>query len=642
MKFSFFLILFLIPITLYGQEDYTTHNKRAIEKFELAKRYYILRDLTKSSLELTEALEIDPEFIEAWLLLGQVQTDAGKLEESVIAYSKAVEIDPLFFPNVLFFLAENERKIGQYKDAKINYELFLALGGTKPELRDAALKAHASCDLAINSETNPVPFEPKNLGPNINTQYDEYWPSLSADEKMLVYTILLPIDYNNPAFTGNRQEDMYYSNFVNGEWQQAKPVGPPLNTPDNEGAQSISGNGMLMVFTACMRSDGNGLCDLYYSENHNGTWTIPRNIGPPVSTRYSEKQPALSSDGRTLYFSSDRPGGLGKYDLWISERQDDGSWTTPVNMGDSINTAEYDQSPFIHPDNKTLYFSSTGWPGMGGYDIFLARKVTDSTWSKPVNLGYPINTNHDEQGLIVNSGANMAYFSSNRLSNRGQDIFSFELYKDARPNRVSYMQGKVYDAETGQPLGASFELIDLKSSKTVIRSMSDPSTGEFLVVIPVDADYALNVNKPSYLFHSENFSFDQVYERTRPYFMDIGLKPIQVGEKITLRNVFYKTDSFALDSRSVVELDKVVNLLEINPSLVIEIGGHTDNTGSAEHNFALSEKRAESVVNYLLLKGINKSRISFKGYGMDQPVASNESEEGKAKNRRTELEILKK
>jgi len=331
-----------------------------------------------------------------------------------------------------------------------------------------------------------------------------------------------------------------------------------------------------MVFTGCMRDDGHGLCDLYYSENRNGVWTIPRNMGAPVNSKYSEKQPALSSDGRILYFSSDRPGGLGKYDLWKSERNENGKWGKPVNMGDSINSTGFDQSPFIHPDNKTMYFSSTGWPGMGGYDIYLSRKVSDTSWSEPVNLGFPINTHHNEQGLIVNSRANLAYFSSNRLEGKGQDIFSFELYEEARPNRVSYMKGKVYDSETRRVLGAQFDLIDLETAKTVISSNSDAGTGEFLVVIPVDADYALNVSRPSYLFHSENFSFDKVYSSDRPFYMDIALKPIKAGERITLRNVFYKTDSFTLDPYSRVELDKVFGLLETNPTLTIEIGGHTN------------------------------------------------------------------
>ena len=641
-KLLWVLLLILLSIPSIAQQQYTITNRRVIARFEEAKRYYVLRDFKSAVTALEDALEVEPNFIEAWLLMAQVQTDAGRMEEAVKAYSNAIDIDPLFFPNAIFFLAESEMAIGKYYDARVHYEWFLALGDISPEMRKAALKSRASCSLAIHSWENPVPFDPINLGPNINTQYDEYWPSLSADESMLIFTTLLPINPRDPAYHGNRQEDLYYSKHVNGVWMPARNVGSPPNTRDNEGAQAISGNGLFLVFTGCMRDDGYGLCDLYYSENRNGRWTVPRNIGPPVSTKYSEKQPALSSDGRTLYYSSNRPGGYGDYDLWMSTRREDGTWSPPVNMGDNINTEGSDQSPFMHPDNKTLYFSSTGWPGMGGYDIFLSRKLSDSTWSEPMNLGYPINTFNDEQGLIVNSNADIAYFSSNRLNGKGLDIFSFELYYDARPNRVSYMKGKVYDAETLKPLGARFELIDLASSKLVISSSSDPENGEFLVVIPMDADYALNVSRPSYLFHSENFSFDKVYGRTEPFYMDIALKPIKVGEKIILRNVFYKTDSFALDSRSRVELDKVVNLMTSNPTLSVEIGGHTDNVGTAAYNISLSGRRAEEVVKYLVSKGIGSERISARGYGLTVPVASNDTEEGRAKNRRTELKILAK
>lgn len=638
MRLIAVFIAIFISLAVCAQEEYTTKSKKAIGNFEIAKRHYLMLEYTKAVWALKEAVRADPEFIEAWLLLGQVETDAGNIEGSAIAYRQAVEINPLFFPNVMFFLGESERMLGNYFEAKRNFEWFLSMGNMNDAMRERALNAYKACDFAIDAVENPVEFKPVNMGPAINTLNDEYWPSLSADEKMLVYTMLIPADQNNPA--SRKQEDLYFSRFENGAWQDSRNVGSPLNTPDNEGAQSISGNGMLMVFTACMRADGMGMCDLYYSENRRGAWTFPRNMGAPVNTRNSEKQPSLSSDGRTLYFTSDRPGGIGQYDIWMTERGEDGRWSKPVNLGDSINTEGFDQSPFIHPDNRTLYFSSTGRPGLGAYDIYLSRRTSDSTWSAPMNLGYPINTHHSEQGLIVNAAANTAYFSSNRLEGKGQDIFHFELYEEARPDRVSYMKGRVYDDETGRMLGAKFDLIDLETEKTVISSNSDPETGEFLVVIPANADYALNVSRPSYLFHSENFAFDKVYSRNEPFNMDIALKPLKVGEGITLRNVFYKTDSFALDPHSKVELDKVVGLLEDNPALVIEIGGHTDNTGTAEYNTELSGRRAGEVGRYLINHGISEQRISTRGYGMDVPVASNDSEEGRAKNRRTELKIL--
>ena len=634
--------MLLVSGWLHGQREYTTDNRRAISHFETARQYYVLRDYDRAETTLRKAIVLEPEFVEAWLVLAQVYTDAGKLEASADAYRKAVDIDSLFFPNALYFLGLNEMELGWYKDALHHLHGFLSMDGIKDDLKESARHKIASCEFAIHAIENPVPFDPVNLGPSINSEYDEYWPSLSADESIMVFTLLSPIDARNPVTRANRQEDLYYSRFEDGEWQPAMNAGKPLNTYDNEGAQSISGNGRFMVFTACGREDGYGLCDLYFSEWERGSWSLPVNIGPAINSRYSEKQPALSADGRVVYFTSDRPGGKGKYDIWMSSRGPDGNWDPPVNLGETINSPEFDQSPFIHPDNKTLYFSSSGWPGMGGFDIYMSRRTGDSTWGQPVNLGYPINTHHHEEGLIVNARADMAYFSSTRLSGKGRDIFSFSLYEEARPNRVSYMKGKVFDRQTKRPLEARFELIDLESHAKVIESSSEPGNGEFLVVIPVDADYALNVSRPSYLFHSENFSFDKIYSRSEPFLKDIALNPIQIGERIVLRNVFYQTDSFALDEKSMVELDKVVVFMEANPSLVVEIGGHTDNTGTREHNIWLSGKRAGSVAAFLIAEGIKPERIEFRGYGMSEPVSSNETDEGRALNRRTELKVLER
>ncbi len=640
---NFVLIgLLLISGLLHGQHDYTTDDKRAISHFETARQSYLLRDYTRAETMLNKAIVLEPEFIEAWLILAQVYTDAGNLEASADAYKQAIELDSLFFPNALYFLGLNEMELGWYKDARHNLQRFLAMDDIKDNLKESAREEMLSCDFAIHAIENPVPFEPENLGPNINSEYDEYWPSLSADESMMVFTMLLPIDPQNPLTRANRQEDLYYSVYEEGAWQPARNAGRPLNTYDNEGAQSISGNGRFMVFTACGREDGYGLCDLYFSVWEKGSWSVPDNMGPAINSRHSEKQPSLSADGRFVYFTSDRPGGLGKYDLWMSTRLPDGNWSPPVNLGENINSREFDQSPFIHPDNRTLYFSSTGWPGMGGFDIFMSRRVNDSTWGKPVNLGYPINTHHHEEGLIVNARADMAYFSSTRLSGKGRDIFSFALYEEAQPNRVSYMKGKVFDSQTKRPLEAHFELIDLGTREKVIESSSEPANGEFLVVIPVGADYGLNVSKPTYLFHSENFGFDKVYSRTEPFLKDIALNPIEIGERMVLRNVFYHIDSFALDNKSIVELDKVVMFMRANPSLVVEIGGHTDNTGSRDHNLWLSGKRAGEVAAFLVAHGIKQKRIEFRGYGMEVPVSTNETEEGRAMNRRTELKVLAK
>ena len=306
-----------------------------------------------------------------------------------------------------------------------------------------------------------MPFNPINMGININTENDEYWPSLSADEQTLVFTRLLPINNNNPDLVRNRQEDLYYSIFENGKMDSCKTSRSSYKYSGNEGAQTISADGKFMVFTGCNREDGYGSCDLYFSKREGDTWSNPRNIGKPINTQYKETQPSLSADGKTLYFASNRPSGKGGLDIWKSSINSNGIWSEPVNLGDSINTPYDEQSPFIHTDNNTLYFSSNGWPGLGNFDLFVSHKKDENDWTTPKNLGYPINTHFSEEGLIVNAKGNMAYYSSNREGEGGRDLFSFELYKEARPDVVSYMKGSVYDAESKLPLRARFELIDL-------------------------------------------------------------------------------------------------------------------------------------------------------------------------------------
>jgi outer membrane protein OmpA-like peptidoglycan-associated protein len=483
---------------------------------------------------------------------------------------------------------------------------------------------------------HPVDFKPVNMGPSINTSGDEYWPSLSADEQILVITRLIPSD----EFMKKVHEDFFMSHRREESWELMKNAGSPLNTGDNEGAQALSGDGRLMIFTACNRKDGFGRCDLYYSIKEGDRWMFPRNLGKPVNTAYRETQPSITPDGRTLYFSSDRPGGKGLHDLWVSHQDDNGRWSAPENLGEAINTGGIEMSPFIHPDNQSLYFSSDGHIGLGGYDLFVSRRDSSGKWQQPVNLGYPINTNRDEIGLIVNSRGDKAYYSSDVEKANGKDIYVFDLPVKDRPLMVTYMKGKVYDAENKRLLRARFELLDLETGSCLYRSVSDSITGEFLISIPVNHNYMLNVSREGYLFYSDNFTLQGSYQVDSPFLKDVPLQPLKVGNRIVLRNVFYETDSYALRKESTAELNKVVRLLQAHPDIKIEISGHTDNTGNPDYNQKLSENRAQTVADYLISSSIDPERIVARGYGMKLPVAANNTEEGRAQNRRTELLII--
>jgi outer membrane protein OmpA-like peptidoglycan-associated protein len=323
----------------------------------------------------------------------------------------------------------------------------------------------------------------------------------------------------------------------------------------------------------------------------------------------------------------------------MTRLNDKNQWTEPVNLGGTINTEGDEMSPFIHFDGKTLYYASDGKPGMGGFDLFFTRLQPDSTWSTPQNLGYPINTFNDEMGLVIESGGQKAYYSSIRDKSKGKDIFSFNLYESARPNPVSYMKGKVYDKETGMLLKAEYELINLSTGKIIMKNITDES-GNFLVCLPSGYNYGINVSKPGYLFYSENFMFEGMHTASEPYIKKIILNPAKIGEKMQLANVFFEVDSWQLKIESMSELDNLVSLLSENMNLAMEIGGYTDSTGSEQYNKTLSEKRALSVVNYLIKKGVSSDRLIYKGYGNTSPLGDNVTIEGRKLNRRTEAKII--
>jgi outer membrane protein OmpA-like peptidoglycan-associated protein len=621
-------------------DEYSTKSIKAIGLYEEAERCFNLKDYQCVLERIQNAIDIDKNFIEAYLLLIDMYDETGDKEKEIKYCYISLSIDSKKYPLVYYYLALALYQTAKYSDALTNANTFLSLNKFTANQKKYLQHVMINCEFALKAIQHPVTFSPVNLGDSINTKYDEYWPSISADEQTLVFTRLIPRNENYEISNINRQEDFFESVNVNGVWQGAKPLGPPINTPGNEGAQSLSADGQKMYFTACDRPDGMGKCDIYFSYKKGDTWSNPVNLGPPVNTEYSEKQPSISSDGKTLYYVSNNPKGKGKYDIWMSTLSSDGTWTEPVNLGDSVNTPYDEQSPFIHPDNKTLYFASDGWPGMGGLDVFYTRRKSDNTWSTPVNLGYPINTNSDEMGLVLNAKGNHAYYSSGRTAEKGKDIYEFELYEEARPQPVSYMKGKVYDSETKAPLRAKFELIDLQTSKTISEEYSSKYNGEFLVCIPTERDYALNVSKKGYLFFSENFTLSGIHEETKPFLKDVPLQQLKAGNKIILKNIFFETNSYELKAESTAELDKVVQFLNDNPSLKVEISGHTDNTGTNAFNQILSENRAKAVAEYLIKKGIPQIRLTSKGYGRTVPVADNNTDEGRAQNRRTEFKII--
>jgi outer membrane protein OmpA-like peptidoglycan-associated protein len=465
----------------------------------------------------------------------------------------------------------------------------------------------------------------------VNTKDDEYFPVTTADEQYLYFTLMT----KNKGFP---QEDLAYSEWKNGAWTKAQILGPQINDPStNEGAHTISPTGKYLLYTKCNTPDGQGSCDIFISKRNGDDWNEPKNIGPPINSPGYETQPSISGDGRDLYFvRGTRDKGL---DIYVSHLNDTTGWSTPLSIGDVINTGGDEERPFIHPDNRTLYFASNGHPGLGLHDIFMSKKDENGNWSKPVNLGYPINTKGDEMGLSLSADGKTAYYSSDKSGGQGaSDIYKFELYANARPDLVTYVKGHVFDAETKEALTANIQLYNVESGLKITSLSSDAKNGSFLLTLPVGKDYMYNVAKDGYLFYSENFSLKD-HQTTEPYKLEIYLNKIKEGVSIVLKNVFFETNKFTLLPESKAELNKLADLLKKNPSLKIEVGGHTDNAGNDADNIKLSENRAKAVKDYLVSMGIDGARLTAKGYGKSKPIADNGTEAGRALNRRTEFTV---
>jgi outer membrane protein OmpA-like peptidoglycan-associated protein len=637
-----FILLILIcgSVISYGQELHTT-NKRAIKAFNRAVEYFDGRNDEMALIFCDKAIKADKSFVEAYMMKAQILKDRGELETAIDNFEKALSIDPDFYPEGFMVLASAQFNSGNYQHALNNIQTFLKKQVFRQISKEDALAFQRRAEFAIETVNNPVPFNPVNLGDSINSDLNEYWPSLSLDGSTLYFTVMLPKDMGAKSETSGFQEDFYFSERSEDSiWRERKNAGGFLNTDKNEGAQSLSANGKVLYFTACDRMDGFGKCDIYISYNHSGNWSTPLNLGGYVNSKYSDKHPSVSSDERELYFASDRPGGFGGLDIWVVRKDRYDQWGEAVNLGEGINTPGHEQSPFIHPDNRSLYFSSEGHMNLGRGDIFLSKQDSAGNWGNPVNLGYPINTHNDEIGLIVNAAGNKAFYASDRIKERGMDIYNFDLHRDVQPIPVSYMKGRVYNSLTFRGIEAEFQLIDLESGELVVIADSNPGEGDYLVPLPVNRNYALNVSHPGYLFYSDHFELKGIFEITDPFIKDVPLKPIKSGEKIVLNNVFFEFDRADLKPESEVELNKTYEFLVNNPSVHIRIAGHTDNIGPDEYNMELSERRAEAVVNYLIEKGISTDRLEYKGFGSSQPVADNATEDGRAKNRRTELEII--
>jgi len=629
-------ILFLLNVCfVQAQYDPDKVSKKAAQHYTKALNLAQDSHFMDGIQELKEAIKIDKSFEDAYLSMAGMYGELKNYEEAIENYEIARSIDSVYFKDYNLPYSMNLAGKGEFEKALAAINEFLTVSSLNATSRKSG-EYRKSCytfaiDYQKNSKDAGYKFEPKNMGDSVNSEVSEYYPTVMIDGSKLVFT----------RRVNNYNEDFYESDWVGDHWSKAKALPGNINTDLNEGAQNISQDGQWLIFTGCNFPEGYGSCDLYISYLTPEGWSAAENLGETINTEFWESAPSLSPDKRDLYFSSRRPGGYGGTDIYVSHRKLNGKWSDPENMGPQINTVGDESAPFIHADNQTLYFTSNGHPGYGGDDLFLTRKLPGGKWSKPENLGYPINTIENEGSLVIAADGKTAYYASDRADSRGGlDIYSFEMRSDIRPARTLWIKGKVFDKKTEKGLPSSVELTDL-TSKELLSSVQTDETGNYLITLPVGKDYAFNVNRRGYLFFSENFSISQ-RQPDSTYNIDIPLQPIEANAAIVLKNIFFDVSRYDLQPESQVELDKLVQLMKDNPTLEIQINGHTDNAGKPADNLLLSENRAQAVVTYLRARGIDTKRLSFKGWGDSQPIADNHTETGKALNRRTELKVISK
>jgi len=597
-------------------------------------------DFKNAEKLLLKALQKEPGFVEANREIGLLYFRQKRYNEARGHLEFASKHDSGWNNSLRYTLANTYWNLDLFKECEETLTDLFKHPITGEKLKKEATKMlnDAGYSAKMKDTTRIVSIE--KLGVTINSEWPEYLPVITADGKSLVFT------------RRNRgKEDFYIAHKDSTDyWGFARAISE-LNTSGNEGAMCLSADGKTMIYTICDDPRGYGSCDLYVSEKIRGRWSAPRNLGFTINSKHKETQAALSPDGRRLYFVSDRPGGFGEDDIWYSDMDPRGEWQEPVNAGETINTPYNDVTPMLHFDGKTMYFASAGHPGLGGLDLFMSKKDEDNNWGAPTNLGYPINTKLDESCLAVHIDGINAYLSkegNDASGNLTMNIHHLILPEEVRASKSSYVRVQIQDEVTLAPLRALVEIVSLDNNKRSGLYQADRA-GESLICLVDGQKYAVNIYHPNYLFYSEHFDMVENIESINEQLLAIKLTPIQQPEEdvaaseepIVLKNVFFETGSARIAGNSYYELGKLVQWLKSNQAVHVEISGHTDNVGDPANNKKLSEQRALSVVDYLIKEGVEPDRLRHIGYGDTQPIADNNTEEGRRQNRRTAFKIIR-
>ena len=632
-----FVVLFLIAFSASAQDGLCpkSQNKKAVKNYEEAAALFKSKKYNDALELIGKAIDDDPEFADAYLLQGNASLKKKDFKTMEQSFKKVMELCPDLDPEMYFQMGWLYFDYKKWKESESYFKKFLSFDkineehGTKAEqmLVKAKLYAH------------PVPFDPKPVQ-DLSTRDPEYLPYISPDNELAFFTRRFEMKVRDLLTPQSVEKFMIAHLKSPGVFDQGVPMEEPFNrnTSNNEGGASITIDNKHLFFT--VNTKGN--FDICTSDLIDGRWSEITNLGPAVNDPMQwDSQPSISSDGKTLYFASARDS-LSGIDIYYTTKKEDGSWNRAKKLGPEINSNGNEKSPFLHSDSRSLYFSSDSLSGLGGYDIFMSKMDDKGHWGKPVNIGYPINTESDEVGFFVSTDGKSGYFASNKLNGGGSgfDIYSFDLYPDMRPNKVYFQKGDMNGTQNEEIVNATIEIKDA-STKKITKIDVDSVTGEYAFVVNFEHDLLLSVKKEGYAFESQYISSRDT-ENIQPVKRDIELKKLVVGGQYTINDILFSTNSYELNDTIKTVLDEFSEYMKLNPKLRVSLHGHTDNIGNPKDNMILSEDRAKAVFDYLVSRGIEKGRMSFKGFGETKPISSNATEAGKARNRRTVFVVTSK
>jgi len=633
MRILFLFSFFFSLNSVFSQECFPekSKDKRLVKKIVklIEKRaYYAALDELRVTNDIAEFSALKSEIL--WC-----KSDFFNAETEGL---KVIANCPDNFPKVYYFLGEIAFNRKEYVNADFYLRRSIDLGIVDPYYSDA-MNIYEKAKVLADIIANPVLFNPK-IVCGISTMFDEYLPIISPDQELSFFTRRSDKSSLH-SITNTTVEEFVSSKKVKGKFEIGEALPSPFNLESNEGGASITIDNRVLYYTKCIRNKkGYNNCDIYYVYREVNTWSVVQTFSDKISKSDSwESQPTVSSDGKTIIFASDRVGGYGKIDLYEINWKN-GNWTIPKNLGSAINSNEHEKSPYLHTDGKTLFFSSTNFPCLGGFDIFYSRMDSLGNWQEPQNIGYPINTVADEISLFVSTDGGKAYFASNQLDGvGGWDIYSFPLHDDAKPERVLFLKGELMD-ENGQVLeDVELEIKNINTNEVTIVKV-DSGTYVSSLTLAEDDDVLITIKKEGFAFNSEYISANDT-SFSSPSNLDFELHSLEQGKSFDLSDIYFETNSYQISSIAKNVLFEFTAYLKLNNNMEIEINGFTDNIGESTTNQILSENRAKAVYELLIAYGFDKERLSYNGYGEQFSRVDNTSISNRAQNRRTEFRIIR-